>query len=98
MGKVLSSASMSLDGFIANHDNTIGNLFDWYNSGEIEVGTAVEELAFTLTPQSAEYWRAWTAGLGALVVGRELFDFTDGWRVTHPLGVPVVVLTHERED
>jgi dihydrofolate reductase len=49
----------------------------------------------TLTPQSADYWRAWTAGLGAVVVGRELFDLTGGWRGTHPLGVPVVVLTHE---
>jgi dihydrofolate reductase len=29
------------------------------------------------------------------VVGRELFDVTDGWKGTHPLGVPVVVLTHE---
>jgi dihydrofolate reductase len=95
MGKVVSSASMSLDGFIANPDNTVGSLFDWYESGDIEVPTEVEELSFTLTPQSAEYWRAWTAGLGALVVGRELFDFTDGWRGTHPLGVPVVVLTHE---
>jgi dihydrofolate reductase len=95
MGKVVSSASMSLDGFIANPDNTVGSLFDWYNSGDIEVSTAVEELGFTLTPQSAEYWRTWTAGLGALVVGRELFDITDGWRGAHPLGVPVVVLTHE---
>ena len=95
MGKVVSSASMSLDGFIANPDNTVGSLFDWYNSGDIEVSTAVEELGFTLTPQSAEYWRTWTAGLGALVVGRALFDITDGWRGAHPLGVPVVVLTHE---
>jgi hypothetical protein len=66
MGKVVSSASMSLDGFIANTDNTVGSLFDWYNSGDIEVPTAVEELGFSLTRQSAEYWRAWTAGLGGL--------------------------------
>jgi dihydrofolate reductase len=98
MGKVVSSASMSLDGFIANPDNTLGSLFDWYESGDIKVPTAVGELSFTLTPQGAEYWPAWTAGLGALVVGRELFDFADGWKVTHPLGIPVVVLTHERED
>ena len=95
MGKVVSSASMSLDGFIANPDNSVGSLFDWYNSGDVEVGTAVEGFSFALTPQSAAYWRAWTADLGALVVGRELFDVTDGWRGTHPLGVPVVVLTHE---
>ena len=32
--------------------------------------------------------------MGALVVGRTQFDITDGWRGRHPLGVPVVVLTH----
>jgi dihydrofolate reductase len=96
MSKVVSSASMSLDGFIANPDNTVGSLFDWYNSGDVEVRTAVEGFSFALTSQSAAYWRAWTADLGALVVGRELFDVTDGWRGAHPLGVPVVVLTHEQ--
>ena len=35
------------------------------------------------------------SGLGALLVGRTLFDITDGWHGRHPLGVPVVVLTHE---
>jgi len=95
MGKVISSASMSLDGFIANFDNTIGNLFDWFESGDVEVGTTVEGFVFHLTPQSAEYWRAWTANLGVLVVGREVFDVTDGWQGNHPLGTPVVVLTHE---
>ena len=29
MGQVISSAAMSLDGYIAKHDNTIGRLFDW---------------------------------------------------------------------
>jgi hypothetical protein len=32
-------------------DNTVGSLFDWYNSGDIEVATAIKELAFMLTPQ-----------------------------------------------
>ena len=31
---------------------------------------------------------------GAIVVGRKLFDFTQGWGGQHPLGCPVVVLTH----
>ena len=32
MGKVVASASMSLDGYIAKDDNTIGRLFDWYRT------------------------------------------------------------------
>jgi dihydrofolate reductase len=95
MGKVIASASMSLDGFIAFDDNTIGDLFEWYDNGEIEVENEGELPPFHLTPQSAEYWTAFVSKVGALVVGRELFDVTDGWHGRHPLGVPVVVLTHE---
>ena len=32
MGKVIANASMSLDGYIAKDDNTIGRLFDWYRT------------------------------------------------------------------
>lgn len=92
---MISSASMSLDGFIAYDDHTPGALFDWYDAGEIEVPNAGDLPAFHLTPPSAQYWNAWRAQLGCLVVGRTLFDVTDGWKGTHPLGVPVVVVTHE---
>ena len=32
--------------------------------------------------------------VGVLVVGRRLFDMTDGWGGIHPLDRPVVVVTH----
>jgi dihydrofolate reductase len=32
---------------------------------------------------------------GALVVGRRLFDITNGWEGRHPIDVPVFVVTHE---
>ena len=53
MGKVVSSAPMSLDSFIDNPAYTV--LFDWHEIGDIEVPTAVEELSFALTPPSAHY-------------------------------------------
>jgi dihydrofolate reductase len=93
MGKVIASASMSLDGYIAKDDNTIGRLFEWYENGEVEVPTATDGLTFRLSPQSAEYWGRWVAELGALVCGR--FDFTDGWGGRHTMDVPVVVVTHQ---
>jgi dihydrofolate reductase len=93
MARVISSASMSLDGFIAHRDDRVDGLFDWYDAGEIPVRTANPRVEFHLTPTSAAYWRSWTAEVGALVVGRRLFDLTDGWRGRHPLGVPVVVVT-----
>ena len=95
MGRVISSASMSLDGYIAKDDNTNGRLFDWLQNGDVEVPTATPAITFHLTPQSAEYWGRWTSGLGALVCGRTLFDFTDGWGGRHTMDVPVVVVTHD---
>src|SRR3982750_4180015 len=86
---------MSLDGYIAKDDNTIGRLFDWFQNGDVEFPTATENITFHLSPQSAEYWRQWVSGLGVLVCGRTLFDFTDGWGGLHTIGVPVVVVTHQ---
>ena len=98
MGKVIASATMSLDGYIATPDDGIGHLFDWYEAGDIEVGNKGRPgdlPPFHLTAESEAYWRRWTGQLGVLIVGRTLFDVTDGWKGRHPLGVPVVVLTHE---
>ncbi len=95
MGQVIASASMSLDGYIAKDDNTIGRLFDWLQNGEVEYPTVNEGLTFHLSQTSYDYWQGWVQSLGALVIGRTLFDFTDGWGGTHTMNVPVVVVTHE---
>ena len=94
MGKVVASASMSLDGYIAKADNTIGHLFDWLQHGDVEVPTIDPNITFHLTQTSADYWQSWVSSLGALVCGRTLFDFTDGWGGRHPIDLPVVVVTH----
>ncbi|GLY85805.1 dihydrofolate reductase family protein [Actinoallomurus iriomotensis] len=95
MGKVIANMSMSLDGFIADPADGIDELFGWMGSGEVEVPTAVEWATFRMSPASATYMRESMASVGALVTGRHLFDITHGWGGTHPLGVPVVVVTHE---
>jgi dihydrofolate reductase len=97
MGKVIASASMSLDGYIAKADNTIGRLFDWLQNGEVEFPTRTGsgDMTFHLSRSSATYWRDWTSGLGVLVCGRTLFDVTDGWNGRHNFDVPVVVVTHD---
>lgn len=94
MGTVVAQASMSLDGYISKEDNSIGLLFDWYQAGEVEITTATPGITFHLTPTSADYWREWTTDLGAIVCGRTLFDFTDGWGGRHTIDAPVVVVTH----
>jgi dihydrofolate reductase len=95
MGKVVAQAIMSLDGYIAKPDNTIGRLFDWLQSGDVAVTTPAADFAVHLTPQSAEHWRAWVSSIGALICGRTLFDFTNGWNGRHTVDVPVVVVTHQ---
>jgi dihydrofolate reductase len=70
-------------------------LFDWFQAGDVEVPTASAGVTFHLTPASAAYWQQWTSGLGAIVCGRTLFDFVDGWGGRHPLDAPVVVVTHQ---
>lgn len=95
MGKVIASASMSLDGYVAKDDNTIGHLFDWLQNGDVECRTATPEITFHVSPQSSEYWHESVSSLGALICGRTLFDFTDGWGGRHTMDVPVVVVTHK---
>jgi dihydrofolate reductase len=95
VGKVVAQAMMSLDGYIAKPDNTIGQLFDWLQSGEVALPTPAEDFEVHLTPDNADHWRAWAASIGALICGRTLFDVTDGWNGRHTLDVPVVVVTHQ---
>jgi hypothetical protein len=35
MGRVIVQASMSLDGFIADTNDHVGRLFDWYGNGDV---------------------------------------------------------------
>jgi dihydrofolate reductase len=94
MGKVQAQAIMSLDGYIAKQDNTIGRLFDWLQNGEVALPTPAGDVEVHLSPPSAEYWRQWVSSLGVLVCGRTLFDVTNGWHGRHNLDMPVVVVTH----
>jgi dihydrofolate reductase len=94
VGKVQAQANMSLDGYVAKQDNTIGRLFDWLQNGEVAIPTPAGDFTVHLSPPSAEHWRSWVPSVGALVCGRTLFDFTEGWHGRHTMDVPVVVVTH----
>lgn len=94
MGKVFTHMTMSLDGYIADPDDQIGELFDWYETGDVAVASANEDIAFDVDEASAQAWRDLTENAGALVAGRRLFDIANGWNDTHPAGAAVVVVTH----
>ncbi|MGW0432349.1 dihydrofolate reductase family protein [Micromonospora sp. NPDC003197] len=90
---------MSLDGYIAGPEESgFDHLFRWYENGEVVTATAQPDLTFRTSLVSAEHLRRTTEETGALVVGRRLFDLTDGWGGRHPLDKPVVVVTHQVPD
>ena len=94
MATVVAGLSMSLDGFIAHLDDGVEHLFDWYDNGEVDIQWPGNDMVSHVTPASAAYLRDTIGQAGALVVGRRLFDYTQGWGGSHPLGVPVFVVTH----
>lgn len=94
MGQVISHMTMSLDGFIADPGDGIDELFGWYGAGPVEIPTANADVSFRVDENSAEVLRTMLATTGALVCGRRLFDLTTGWGDNHPVGTPVVVVTH----
>ena len=94
MGKVIAGFSMSLDGFIAAPDDSVPHIFDWYASGTVEFKWPGNDMVSKVTPASASYLRDMIDQTGALVVGRRVFDYTDGWAGHHPIGAPVFVVSH----
>jgi dihydrofolate reductase len=91
MSKVLMHNVVSVDGFIADRGDDVGPLFDWYFNGDV---APVEDSGFQMTATSAQYVSEVWAGIGALVIGRRLFDLMNGWDGQPPTGDHVVVVSH----
>lgn len=98
MGDVVAGLTMSVDGFIAHPDDSVGHLFDWYGSGDVEVHWPGNDMVSRVTPQSAAYLQDIIEQAGALVVGRRVYDYTNGWEGSHPVGVPLFLVTHDPPD
>ena len=92
MGKVIAQASMSLDGFIADTNDEVGPLFDWYHNGDVEVAGSHPE--FRTSAASAAYLRQAWSSIGVDVIGRRLFELTNGWNGRPVVGEAVFVVTH----
>jgi dihydrofolate reductase len=80
---------VSVDGFIADETDDVGPLFEFYSNCDVDLGFA------KVTRASANYLRPSLDAIGALVVGRHLFDITNGWEGVPPAGSGhVVVVSH----
>ncbi|UUU32461.1 dihydrofolate reductase family protein [Streptomyces sp. CA-210063] len=91
MGTVVMHNVVSVDGFIADANDQVGPLFDWYSNGDVPLGGVGQA---KVSKVSAEYVKPMWAGLGVLVVGRHVFDITNGWEGTPPAGEHIVVVSH----
>jgi dihydrofolate reductase len=95
----VTGASVSLDGYIAGPgESGFEHLFAWYAGGDLEFPSTHPEIPFALTAPDHAYMQEFTGRIGVLVVGRHLFDMTNGWDGIHPLDRPVVVVSHSVPD
>ncbi|GGV39749.1 hypothetical protein GCM10010495_66450 [Kitasatospora herbaricolor] len=92
MGKVVMYGSVSVDGFVADENDRPGPLFDWLTSGDVPLDASGELKA---SQTSYDCTRPYRDGIAVTVVGRHVFDPTDGWDGKPPGGIDhVVVVTH----
>ena len=95
MSKVVAIMSMSLDGYVADRNDGVAEVFDWYlTSGDVEFHTGGSDpMTFKVSGPSAEHLRSLWSELGAVLTGRRTFEVAHGWGGNHAWG-PAFVLTH----
>ena len=92
-------AVASLDGYIADEHDDPGPLFDWYFNGDQPLGDDDDAdvhggSALRISAASVDYVRRMWSRQTVLVIGRHLFDLTNGWEGRPPASDHVVVVSH----
>jgi dihydrofolate reductase len=98
VGRAVMGAAVSLDGYIADDQDGVGPLFDWYGNGDVAWAFPGSPAESHSTRATADFMRAQYPSIGAVVIGRRLFDLTNGWNGVPAAGDHVVVVTHEPPD
>ena len=101
MGTVIMHNVVSVDGFIADKNDDVGPLHEWYFSGDTPITAGDQPYdhsgvgsRFKVSSASAGYVRSMWESIGAIVMGRRLFDLMNGWEGHPPAGDHVVVVSH----
>jgi dihydrofolate reductase len=102
VGLVIMHNVVSVDGFIADENDDVGPLHEWYFSGDTPITEGSDQTydhsgvggGFKMSSTSAEYVRPMWEAIGAIVMGRHLFDLVNGWEGQPPAGDHVVVVSH----
>ena len=96
MGKtIMGVAAVSLDGFIADDNDDVGPLFDWLGSGDVIWSLPGSDGECRTTQASADFTLSQYRDEAAVVIGRRLFDLTNGWNGKPAAGEHVFVVTHQ---
>jgi len=95
VGKTVMGAVVSLDGFIADDNDGVGPLFDWYGNGDVTWAFEGADDECRTTQASADFMRSQYRDVAAVVIGRRLFDLTNGWNGKPAAGEHVFVVTHQ---
>ena len=96
MGKTIMGAVVSLDGFMADDEDGVGPLFDWLGNGDVTWSIPGIEHKIRTTQASADFQQSHYRDVAAAIIGRRLFDVTNGWngKIECP-GEHVFVVTHQ---
>ncbi len=98
MGTTYLHAVASLDGYIAHEDDDVGPLHDWYFNGDHPVvdedNAEIHGAPFRISAASVDYVSAMWSRQDVLVMGRHLFDLTNGWEGKPAAADHVVVVSH----
>ena len=100
MTKTVAVMSMSLDGYVADANDGVAEVFGWYFSGDVEIPmpSTGSDMTFHVSAPSADYLKGLMAETGAFLTGRRTFERADGWGGKHPWDVPAFVATHHVPD
>lgn len=96
MSKVIMADAVSLDGFLASENDDVGPLHDFYFNGDTPITSTNQEfhVSFKTSATSARYLGDAWSRIGTMVIGRRLFDITNGWNGVPVAGDRVFVVTH----
>ena len=93
MGKSIVAAAVSLYGFMADDDDGVGPLFDFLD-GDVSWSFPGSAEECRSSQATADFMRAQYPDIGAVVIGRRVFDMTNGWNGIPAAGDHVFVVTH----
>jgi dihydrofolate reductase len=103
MAKIIAAITISVDGYITGPDDGPGKglgeggerLHYWVFGGP---WSYAKEPQGEPTGEDAEYLNETMANVGAVVIGRNMYEAAEHWGDKNPFGVPVFVVTHRPDE